>query len=281
MRQIPLFIVTILALSIAPIAQADVQQFAFALAPVIWTNQDTNQTHVNLTAILYNTGASPASEVTVTGMTFNLTPVEHFIPTYGARFRNSATFFTGQSASEENPEQWYYNFSVAYSALPLRGMVGMARAVWTDGVTSHVHQESLWISPRDLLDGTFIITVTSTQAPQTVYPQEGSYVTQTEFADFKTNATFVNLTAGNVTLQSALQVETAMDDYIPFLIWGTLFIVFLYFRAWPPAMACMMNLGASLFPTPLWSLPASVMLFLLFTALHVIVTRGIFTKETH
>lgn len=76
-------------------------------------------------------------------------------------------------------------------------------------------------------------------------------------------------------VQGAVTLQTAADEWIPLLIWGGLFIFFLYYVAWLPAVVCMLNLGANIFSEPLWDVSASVMLFTVALAIYVMALRGL------
>lgn len=73
------------------------------------------------------------------------------------------------------------------------------------------------------------------------------------------------------------EIITAFDpyaDYVPFLIWFGLVVLFLYFTAWFPAVVSMMAMANALLATPVWGLPASAMMLAFACALHVLVTQG-------
>jgi hypothetical protein len=83
--------------------------------------------------------------------------------------------------------------------------------------------------------------------------------------------TFINV----AVLPNSVEIQTAIDPYIPLIVWGGLMLFWFYLVAWLPAIVSLMNLGNLLLPTPIWGLEASVMLFILATALHVLAMRGI------
>lgn len=78
-----------------------------------------------------------------------------------------------------------------------------------------------------------------------------------------------------VDVMGTVNLSTEFDPWIPLVIWGGLFIVFLYFVAWLPAVVCMMNLGSNLFTPALWNTQASVMFFVIALAIYVMATRGL------
>jgi len=95
---------------------------------------------------------------------------------------------------------------------------------------------------------------------------------------FLANATFENVTAGNVTLQSAAQIETSADPYVPVIFWGGLFLLFIYYRAWMPVITSLMALLNALLPEPIWNLAAGVMLVSISVIIHAIVTGGLMPR---
>lgn len=65
-------------------------------------------------------------------------------------------------------------------------------------------------------------------------------------------------------------LETALDSYVPLLVWGGAMLLLLWVEAFFPAIAAGLNLAAAIFPTPFWSIPASIMLFMIAIFLHVL-----------
>lgn len=87
------------------------------------------------------------------------------------------------------------------------------------------------------------------------------------------NATQTNATGnftGNFTFLSVFgMIETAIDPWIPYLIWGTVMIVMLWAEAWVPAVMALLNIAAALPEPPVYGRAASIMLFSIGLFLHV------------
>ena len=90
---------------------------------------------------------------------------------------------------------------------------------------------------------------------------------------FLYEATFENVTAGNVSLMSAMQIETVADAYWPLLVWGGIAVACMIFNAWLPAIVAMMN-WANL-SLGIYGMSAATMFILIALALHTLVVQGI------
>lgn len=246
---------------------------------------------------------------------------------------------------------YYYNTTVPETGTT-HGLGFVVAASWTAGLTTHEHTATVWITPRELVDGTDLFSASPGVAPAIVKTDsdpatEASVAASGDFelsaravasraeinattaatyeGQAHANATWcplpcmnggaveldyvgndwfndtwrwdpylgnvsalsldvggdvaaANVTAQDLEIQGAMQVTTAADDYLPFLIFGGLFFLFAYFRAWAPAIAALMAVGASLFTPPLWSLPASVMLICSAYGLYALVVWGILPR---
>lgn len=83
---------------------------------------------------------------------------------------------------------------------------------------------------------------------------------------------------GNFTMLDAtgiITISSAIDPYLPVLLWGFLMAYWLYFAAWMPATTAMMALGAAILPSQPWTFAASVVLNVLGIAIHALVAKGI------
>lgn len=106
-----------------------------------------------------------------------------------------------------------------------------------------------------------VASAASTLDTQTVIRETGINIT---LAD---NLTVTNLTFGDLNGM----IETALDSWIPILIWGAVMLLCLWAEAWTPAVMAMLNVAVLLPNTPLWGRPASIMLFIIGLFLHVII----------
>lgn len=73
--------------------------------------------------------------------------------------------------------------------------------------------------------------------------------------------------------QTTNVLETALDPYVPLLIWGGIATACMIFNAWLPAVVAMMNWAAG--ATGFWGINASTMFLLIALTLHTIVVQGI------
>lgn len=70
-------------------------------------------------------------------------------------------------------------------------------------------------------------------------------------------------------------LETAIDIYLPLLIWGGILAFCLWLNAWAPAIGVLMGfLNHYVLPTPLMSMTASVMLIMVLFIIHSLVVNG-------
>lgn len=76
-----------------------------------------------------------------------------------------------------------------------------------------------------------------------------------------------------------ISLTTAIDPYIPIVLWGLLLIMSFRRQAWLPGIAAMSNLGASLFDPDVYSLEAQVMLFAISYVLYHLAERGMMPRQ--
>lgn len=79
-------------------------------------------------------------------------------------------------------------------------------------------------------------------------------------ATFLQNATFDNVTIGNFTLLSAVQLETAWDEWIPLLIWGLLAGFLMWRHFFFAGFTAVLALADTFLTNPLLGLGGSMML---------------------
>lgn len=75
------------------------------------------------------------------------------------------------------------------------------------------------------------------------------------------------------TTLTDVTLKTSLDSYVPLLIWGGAFVLFLWLGAWLPATSAAMNLLATLPATPVYGLAGQVMLIVLSLFAHAVVRR--------
>lgn len=90
------------------------------------------------------------------------------------------------------------------------------------------------------------------------------------------NGNFSGNFTGNVTILGADGlISTALDAYLPFLIWGGILLLMLSFNAWAPAMGAILAIADSFLPSPVMNLAARVMLFVILLFVHSLAVNGI------
>lgn len=95
-----------------------------------------------------------------------------------------------------------------------------------------------------------------------------------------TMGNFTGNFTGNVTfLEANGLIETALDAYLPLLIWGSILFAFLFFNAWLPAMAALMAFGNEMLRQStvgeVWPNTASFFLVVICMALHSLAVNGV------
>lgn len=68
---------------------------------------------------------------------------------------------------------------------------------------------------------------------------------------------------------------TEFDPYIPVILWGGLFLLFLWLNAWLPGIAALAALASTFTSPPIWSLTASVMLVAVTAGIHSLLVNGL------
>lgn len=95
------------------------------------------------------------------------------------------------------------------------------------------------------------------------------------------NGNFTGNFTGNMTILSAIGqvvLQTSIDSWVPLVIWGGLFIFFLWYVAWAPAIGALLGLTGALLGSignTMYPQNAATMVFIILLAAHVIVTRSI------
>lgn len=87
--------------------------------------------------------------------------------------------------------------------------------------------------------------------------------------------TYGGTVASSTVIKEDSMISTAIDSYIPLIVWGTLLIILLVWNAWLPAVAALMNLANTQLPDPVWSFAASVMFIGITLVLHSMAVNGL------